>query len=100
MNSSSPDPRVEAIPITTPWPVLAVVTVLTGLAAGLSGMLLALLLHVVQHSAYSYGAVHSDESFLQGVMNSSPLRRLLACRTWLVGHPTFRQSARLDRERR
>jgi H+/Cl- antiporter ClcA len=42
-------------------------------------MLLALLLHFVQHLAYGYsfGAVRDDESFLQGVMASSRLRRFL-----------------------
>jgi H+/Cl- antiporter ClcA len=65
--------------MTTPWRVLATVTVLTGVAAGLGGMVLALLLHVVQHFAYGYSlaAVRSDESFLQGVLASSPLRRFL-----------------------
>jgi len=63
----------------TRWPVLAAVTVLTGVTAGLGGMLLAFLLHAVQHVSYGYdlGAVHSGESFLQGVTGSPPLRRLL-----------------------
>ena len=51
----------EANPGITPWPVLAGVTLLTGVAAGLSGMLLVLLLHVVQHLAYS--AQHATCSF-------------------------------------
>jgi hypothetical protein len=58
------------------WPRLAAVTVLTGVAAGLGGMLLALLLHAVQHIAYGYGG-HIDESFLQGVVGSSPLHRVV-----------------------
>jgi H+/Cl- antiporter ClcA len=59
-------------------PVLAIVIVLIGIAAGASGMLLGLLLHFVQHLAYGYSldAVVSPESFLQGVTAASPLRRL------------------------
>ena len=73
MTASSPNS------IKTPWPVLAIVTVLTGVAAGLSGMSLALLLRLIQHVAYHYslGAVVSRESFLQGVSSSSPVRRFL-----------------------
>ncbi|SLM63460.1 MULTISPECIES: chloride channel protein [Dickeya] len=54
--------------------------VLTGLLSGLGGMLLALLLHTVQHLAYGYSLtqVISDESFLQGVTQAHPLRRFLA----------------------
>ncbi|MBK8175124.1 MAG: chloride channel protein [Rhodospirillales bacterium] len=63
----------------TPLHRLAVATVLTGTAAGVGGMSLALLLHVVQHLAYGYSldAVISAESFLQGVSHASPLRRIL-----------------------
>jgi hypothetical protein len=48
---------------------LAVVTVLTGVGAGLGGMLLALLLHAVQHIAYGYSldAIVGGQSFLEGV---------------------------------
>ena len=79
MNSSALTQRTDANPKTSPWPVLATVTVLTGIAAGLSGMLLALLLHVVQHLAYGYSIadVRGDVSFLQGVIASSPLRRVI-----------------------
>ncbi|MGM3175060.1 chloride channel protein [Dickeya lacustris] len=54
--------------------------VLTGVLSGLGGMLLALLLHKVQHLAYGYSLdkVISDESFLQGVTQAPPLRRVLA----------------------
>jgi H+/Cl- antiporter ClcA len=57
---------------------LAVVTVLTGVGAGLGGMLLALLLHAIQHLAYGYGldALVGGESFLQGVDGASPARRI------------------------
>ncbi|HKT94271.1 MAG TPA: chloride channel protein, partial [Paraburkholderia sp.] len=54
------------------------VTVLTGIGAGLGGMLLALLLHAIQHVAYGYGAGHiiGEESFLQGVTDTAPWRRV------------------------
>lgn len=63
----------------TPLHRLAVVTVLTGLGAGVGGMGLALLLHLIQHLAYGYSldAVISAESFLQGASDASPLRRVL-----------------------
>jgi H+/Cl- antiporter ClcA len=64
--------------------VLAAVTVLTGLGAGLGGMLLARMLHFIQHIAYGYSlhAVISPESFLEGVTVAAPERRvavLLGC---------------------
>lgn len=54
--------------------------VLTGLFAGLGGMLLGMLLHTVQHLAYGYGGgpVLSHEIFLQGVQAASGPRRVLA----------------------
>jgi len=57
---------------------MAVVTVLTGIGAGLGGMLLALLLHAIQHLAYGYSIAHviGSESFLSGVTSAEPLRRL------------------------
>lgn len=60
----------------TPACLVAVVTI--GVLAGLAGMLLALLLHAIQHIAYGYSlnAVVSPESFLEGVRAASPLRRL------------------------
>ncbi|MGF6771205.1 H+/Cl- antiporter ClcA [Paraburkholderia sp. GAS199] len=63
----------------SPLTALAVVTLLTGVGAGLGGMLLALLLHGIQHLAYGYGAAHliSSESFLQGVTDASPERRVI-----------------------
>jgi hypothetical protein len=56
-----------------PLAVLAAVTLLTGLGAGLGGMLLALLLHGIQHLAYGYSVAHaiSSESFLQGVTGAT-----------------------------
>ncbi|NML31851.1 chloride channel protein [Paraburkholderia antibiotica] len=57
----------------------AVVTVLTGIGAGLGGMALALLLHAVQHVAYGYsmGELVGHQSFLEGVSAASPLRRVV-----------------------
>ncbi|MGH8781418.1 chloride channel protein [Paraburkholderia sp.] len=57
----------------------AAVTVLTGIGAGLGGMALAMLLHAIQHVAYGYSVTHviSAESFLEGVTDTEPLRRLL-----------------------
>lgn len=63
---------------------LAAVTVLTGIGAGLGGMALALLLHLIQHLAYGYSITHlvGHESFYEGVAAASAERRigvLLAC---------------------
>ena len=54
--------------------------VLTGILAGLSGMVLALILHAIQHQAfgYSHGQLVGSESFLQGVTDSSWPRRIMA----------------------
>ncbi|PZR43793.1 chloride channel protein [Paraburkholderia fungorum] len=62
-----------------PLAAMAVVTLLTGIGAGLGGMLLALLLHGIQHLAYGYSVTQliSGESFLQGVTAAEPERRLL-----------------------
>jgi H+/Cl- antiporter ClcA len=64
------------------FPALAAVIVLTGVGAGLGGMLLALLLHAIQHLAYGYSLslnhVARDESFLSGVTAATPERRLAA----------------------
>jgi H+/Cl- antiporter ClcA len=63
---------------------LAAVTVLTGIGAGLGGMALALLLHLIQHLAYGYSItlLVGHESFYEGVAAASAERRigvLLAC---------------------
>ena len=57
-----------------------IAVVLTGLLAGLSGMVLALILHAIQHLAFGYsaGQIVGSVSFLQGVTDSSWPRRLLA----------------------
>ena len=57
---------------------LALVVVFTGIGAGVGGMLLALLLHGIQHLAYGYSldSLVGHESFLRGVTAASPERRL------------------------
>lgn len=68
---------------------------LTGILAGLGGMLLALLLHEIQHLVYGYSqnALISPQSFLEGVTDASAQRRFLAllaagliagCGWWLL----------------
>ncbi|MDO5640837.1 MAG: chloride channel protein [Paracoccus sp. (in: a-proteobacteria)] len=61
------------------WVRYAAAVVLTGLIAGLAGMVLALLLHLVQHLAFGYGLsdLFGGESFLDGVRQTPPLRRLV-----------------------
>lgn len=56
------------------------VVVLTGVLSGLGGMLLAMLLHSVQHLGFGYSQhmIISAESFLQGVSAASPERRVTA----------------------
>jgi H+/Cl- antiporter ClcA len=71
------------VPIRTRWDaeaIFAMVIILVGAAAGLGGMLLALLLHEIQHAAYGYdlGAIVAPESFLQGVTAASPTHRVIA----------------------
>ncbi len=57
-----------------------IAVVLTGILAGLSGMVLALILHAIQHRlfGYSYGQIVGSVSFLQGVTESSRPRRIVA----------------------
>lgn len=63
----------------TRLPTLCFVTLIIGIASGLSGMFLALLLHFIQHIAYGYELTHiiSKESFLEGVSAASGDRRVL-----------------------
>lgn len=51
---------------------------LTGLAGGLAGVSLALLLHAIQHLAFGYSphSLLGMETFLDGVREAPPLRRL------------------------
>ncbi len=62
---------------------LAAVTVLVGVGAGIGGMLLAMLLHLLQHLAYGYSlaAIISPQSFLFGVTEAPPWRRVAALAT-------------------
>jgi H+/Cl- antiporter ClcA len=77
--SAASAPNGGASPKQSPLTVLVGVTVLTGIGAGLGGMLLALLLHWIQHVAFGYSLAHvvSDESFLSGVTAAAPERRVL-----------------------
>lgn len=63
-------------PITIP---LFLATIVIGVGAGLSGMLLVYLLHFTQHIAYGYSlhAIISSERFLSGVTAASPQRRII-----------------------
>jgi H+/Cl- antiporter ClcA len=49
-------------------------TVLTGVAAGVAGMAIVLVLHLVQHISFGY----TENTFLYGVEQASSLRRVLA----------------------
>lgn len=53
---------------------LAIATVAVGVAAGLSGTALTVLLHAVQHVAFGY----TEDTFLTGVEKASDLRRVVA----------------------
>lgn len=71
-------------PGVTSLPLLIISTIAVGIGSGISGTMLAMLLHWIQHVAYGYSLnqIISDESFLWGVSFSSPERRvdiLLLC---------------------
>jgi len=71
----------RAIAVRKPrWLILVLVTCATGIASGLGGMALALLLRLVQHIAYGHGphTIVGRVSFLQEVTAASDLRRFLA----------------------
>lgn len=53
---------------------LVVVTILVGIGSGISGLLVSLLLHGLEHLAYGY----SSGTFLEGVLAASPSRRVIA----------------------
>lgn len=57
---------------------LTAATLCTGILAGLGGMMLALILHFIQHLAFGYSPdfIISSESFLQGVSDATRSRRL------------------------
>ncbi|PRE55022.1 chloride channel protein [Burkholderia sp. AU12872] len=79
MRPDLPSAPASSSPSASPLGRLAAVTLLTGVGAGFGGMLLALLLHAIQHVAYGYSVarVVGTESFLTGVTAAEPLRRLL-----------------------
>jgi len=75
---------------------LLVVVLLTGAGAGLGGIALTLLLHLVQHLAYG----HTEDTFLRGVQQASVVRRVLVMTVggaavgigwWLLGSLRPRQ---------
>src|SRR5882724_8955025 len=71
----------RAIAVRKPrWLILVLVTFVTGIASGLGGMGLGLLLHLVQHVAYGHGphTLAGQLSFLQEVTAASDMRRFLA----------------------
>jgi H+/Cl- antiporter ClcA len=71
----------RAIAVRKPrWVILVLVIFATGVASGLGGMALALLLRLVQHVAYGHGlhTIVDKVSFLQEVTAASDLRRFLA----------------------
>ncbi|GGJ02910.1 chloride channel protein [Neoroseomonas lacus] len=73
-------PAAPDAPEGTRRPVAYVLAVLlTGLAGGLAGVSLALLLHAIQHLAFGYSphALLGMESFLDGVRAAPPWRRLV-----------------------
>ncbi|KVF78375.1 chloride channel protein [Burkholderia sp. FL-7-2-10-S1-D7] len=78
MRLDLPSAPASSSPPASPFARMAAVTVLTGVGAGVGGMLLALLLHAIQHVAYGYSLAHlvGAESFLAGVTDAEPLRRL------------------------
>lgn len=58
----------------------AIACLLTGIAAGVGGLILSSLLHIVQHVAYGYSTGHilGHVSFLEGASHAPWWRRLLA----------------------
>ncbi len=66
---------VSAQKATPSWVLrLTVVTILVGVGSGLSGLLVSVLLHAIEHLAYGY----SSGTFLDGVLTASPTRRVIA----------------------
>jgi H+/Cl- antiporter ClcA len=53
---------------------LVIVTILVGIGSGISGLLVSLALHALEHLAYGY----SSGTFLHGVLSASPAMRVIA----------------------
>lgn len=75
---STPAAPIPAMPVNTPGARMFLAVVLTGIMSGLGGMMLACLLHDVQHMAYGYGQAGGPHDFLHGVMAAPPWRRVAA----------------------
>ncbi|HDR2786198.1 MULTISPECIES: chloride channel protein [Enterobacter] len=87
---------MTTLPTRTYWLQRWTALILTGVLAGLGGMLLALLLHEIQHLAYGYSrdSLTGPQTFLQGVTDASARRRFIVilsagivagCGWWLLG---------------
>ncbi|OZI74945.1 chloride channel protein [Bordetella genomosp. 12] len=69
------------LPALRPRAIFTLAVLLVGLSAGVTGLLLSLLLHAVQHLAFGYSLddlFFSHRAFLDGVMAATPQRRVLA----------------------
>jgi hypothetical protein len=86
---------MTTLPTRTYWLQRWAALLLTGVLAGLGG-LLALLLHEIQHLAYGYSrdSLTGPQTFLQGVTDASARRRFFVilsagivagCGWWLLG---------------
>ncbi|WP_144136381.1 chloride channel protein [Kosakonia radicincitans] len=98
----------------SPWPRRWIALLLTGLLSGASGMLIALLLHEIQHLVFGYSqqSLIGGAPFLQGVTDASNLRRFAAltgagaiagCGWWLLaryGKPRVSVTAALGEKGR
>jgi H+/Cl- antiporter ClcA len=82
LHSQAPKLGITATSRTSPVTRITV-TILVGISAGLGGMAVALLLHLIQHIAYAYslGAIISSQSFLQGVSAVGSERRVMVMAT-------------------
>lgn len=76
--------------------IVIAAVVLTGLAAGVVGTVLTLILHLVQHIAFGY----TEDTFLVGVERASPARRVLALSVGglLVGAGWWLRRRQVDNE--
>jgi CIC family chloride channel protein len=66
---------ITALRVAPSWVVrLGIVTILVGIGSGVSGLVVSLALHALEHLAYGY----SSGTFLDGVIGASPARRVIA----------------------